>query len=62
MPRYLEYLLSSIMLWFVCGSDWVMDSKLRVGCHLTLMVENCFNFMLMSFGIFGSLSSHTGYN
>lgn len=62
MPRYLEYLLSSITLWFVCGSDWVMDLNLRFRCPLTLMVENCLNFMLMSFGIFDSVSSHIGYN
>ena len=56
MPRYLEYVLSWITLWFVCGSDWVMDLNLRFRCPLTLTVENCLNFMSMSFGIFDSLS------
>lgn len=62
MQRYLEYLLSSITLWFICGSDWVMDLNLRFRCPLTLMVENCLNFMLISFAIFTSLSAHIGYN
>ena len=62
MPRYLEYLLSSITLWFICVSDWVMDLYLRFRCPLTHMVEYCVIFLLMSFGIFDISSSHIGYN